>query len=75
MAYKIKKTKKRYKQSYCYSVFNSNSKKVFSKCTTRKKANKQLRLLNAIKYNKNFVTNSKKKIMENQAIILDNIQI
>jgi len=64
MSYTIKRTKKRNKQAYCYSVSNNKSKKVFSKCTTRKKANKQVKLLNAIRYNKNFVTNSKKRQME-----------
>lgn len=39
----------------CYRVLNKRSKKVFSKCTSRAKANKQLRLLRAIENNKNFV--------------------
>jgi hypothetical protein len=39
----------------CYRVFNKKNKKVFSKCTTRKNATKQLRLLRAIQYNKKFV--------------------
>ena len=52
MPYKIgfNKTKK------CYSVYNANTKKVFSKCTTQKKAIKQTRLLRALQYNKDFVT-------------------
>ena len=41
----------------CYSVFNKKTKKVFSKCTTRKKAVKQSRLLRAIMFNKDFVPN------------------
>jgi len=41
----------------CYSVFNKKTKKVFSKCTTRKKAVKQSRLLRAIMFNKEFVPN------------------
>ena len=53
MPYAIKKhTKKN-----CYSVYNKTSKKVFSKCTTRKKAVKQSRLLRAIMFNKDFVPN------------------
>jgi len=39
----------------CYKVMNKKTKRVFAKCTTKEKANKQLRLLNAIEYNKNFV--------------------
>jgi hypothetical protein len=39
----------------CYKVMNRKTKRVFSKCTTKEKAKKQLRLLNAIEYNKNFV--------------------
>lgn len=39
----------------CYKVINNKSKKVFSKCTTKKNAQAQLRLLRAIEYNKNFV--------------------
>ena len=39
----------------CYKVMNRKTKRVFAKCTTKEKAKKQLRLLNAIEYNKNFV--------------------
>lgn len=46
MSYILKKTKKK----NCYSVKNKKTKKVFSKCTSKKKALKQIRLLNAIKY-------------------------
>lgn len=47
----------------CYSVRRNLSKKgrkrtkknkIFSKCTTREKAKRQIRLLNALKYNKTF---------------------
>lgn len=38
----------------CYKVINKYTKKVFSKCTSRKNANKQIRLLRAIEYNKSF---------------------
>jgi hypothetical protein len=43
----------------CYRVFNTKSKKVFSKCSTQKNALKQLRLLRAIQNNKKFVPNKK----------------
>ena len=39
----------------CYRVFNKSNKRVFSKCTTRAKAQKQLRLLRALEFNKKFV--------------------
>uniref|UniRef100_A0A6C0JWR1 Uncharacterized protein n=1 Tax=viral metagenome TaxID=1070528 RepID=A0A6C0JWR1_9ZZZZ len=42
----------------CYSVKKKTSKrgtrKTFSKCTTRKNAIKQMRLLRALEYNPNF---------------------
>ena len=53
MPYEIlRKSKKKRK---CFSVRNKKTKRVFSKCTTRKKAERQLRLLRAIKYDRNFV--------------------
>ena len=51
MPYGIRKLSKR----NCYKVFNKKTKKVFSKCSSLKNANKQLRLLRAIQYNKDFV--------------------
>lgn len=46
----------------CYRVSNKVSKHVFSKCTTLKKARKQMRLLHAIDHNKSFrLTNNNKK--------------
>ena len=39
----------------CYSVKNKKSKKIRAKCTSKKNAKAQIRLLNAIEYNKNFV--------------------
>jgi hypothetical protein len=42
----------------CYKVFNKKTKKVFAKCSSMKKAKKQLRLLRAIQNNKNFIPNS-----------------
>ena len=40
----------------CYSVRRKNKKnpKIFSKCTTKEKAERQMRLLRAIIYNKTF---------------------
>lgn len=39
----------------CYTVYKAKGKRrVYSKCTTKKKAQKQLRLLRAIVFNKNF---------------------
>lgn len=59
MPYAIIKEKKNNKM--CYKVINTNSKRVFSKCTTNKRSMKQLRLLNAIIYSKDFVPNNSKK--------------
>jgi len=42
----------------CFRVYNKKSKKVFAKCTSKRNAVKQLRLLRAIENNKNFVTYS-----------------
>jgi len=39
----------------CYKVFNKNTKKVFSKCASLKNAEKQIKLLRAIEFNKDFV--------------------
>ncbi len=44
----------------CYRVYNRKSKKVFSRCASKTNAMKQLRLLRAIEFNKNFVPNNKK---------------
>ena len=56
MSYKIRKTRKK----NCYSVINKQNKRIFSKCTTKKKALKQIRLLNAIKYKKYSKKNIKR---------------
>jgi hypothetical protein len=50
MPYKVRKLTKK----NCYKMYNIDTKRVYAKCTTKEKAKKQLRLLNAIKYNKNF---------------------
>ena len=51
MPYTIRKVRNK----SCYKVYNKKTKKIFSKCTTKQKAQKQIRLLNIIKYNKNFI--------------------
>jgi hypothetical protein len=38
----------------CYRVTNKDNKKVFAKCTTKENAKKQMKLLRAIQFNKNF---------------------
>ncbi len=38
----------------CYRVYNRRTKRVFAKCTTKTRANKQMRLLRAIEYNPKF---------------------
>ena len=41
----------------CYRVTNKDNKKVFAKCTTKENAKKQMKLLRAIQFNKNFKPN------------------
>lgn len=55
MPYTIRRRKR------CYQVVNKKSKRVFSKCSTKAKASRQLRLLRAIQYNKNFVPRSRSR--------------
>ena len=50
MPYSLKKLSKK-----CFTVVNTKTKKRFSKCSTKKNAKKQLKLLRAIMYNKKFV--------------------
>ena len=38
----------------CYRVSNRRTKRVFAKCTTKTRANKQMRLLRALQYNPKF---------------------
>jgi hypothetical protein len=53
----------------CYSVYNKKTRKVFSKCSTKKNALKQSRLLRAIMFNKDFVpTSSSRKKMKKPLI-------
>lgn len=52
MPYIMKKVNKK----NCYSVSNKLTKRVFSNCTTKNKAKKQIKLLLAIENNKDFVS-------------------
>ena len=38
----------------CYRVYNKRTKRIFSKCTSKTKAKKQMRLLRALENNKKF---------------------
>jgi len=58
MPYKTIKVKGKYN---CYRVINTQTKKAFSKCSTRKNATRQMRLLRALQFNKNFVPNIKSR--------------
>lgn len=55
MPYVIRKVTKK----NCYSVYNSKTRKKYAKCTTKQKAQKQIRFLNAYKYNPKFRKNVK----------------
>lgn len=48
----------------CYKVFNKKTKRVSSKCTSKKRAKKQVRLLKAIEYNKDFVPMGRRRTMK-----------
>ena len=58
MPYKTIKVKGKYN---CYRVINTQTKKSFSKCSTRKNASRQMKLLRALQFNKNFVPYSQLK--------------
>ncbi len=45
----------------CYKVVNNKTKRVFSKCTSKESAEKQMRLLRAIQNNKKFVLRTTRK--------------
>ncbi len=47
---------KKVKTKKCYKVYNSKNKRVFSKCTTKLLAKRQMKLLRALQYNKSFKT-------------------
>lgn len=60
MPYKTRKVRNK----HCYKVYNPVSKKVFSKCSTKKKAAAQMRLLRGIQNNKTFrkrIRNTRRK--------------
>lgn len=61
MPYKLRKLRNK----TCYRVYKLKTKKkparIFSKCTSKLNATKQLQLLRAIQYNKNFVPYAKQK--------------
>ena len=57
MPYQMRKVKNK----SCYRVYNKKTKKNFAKCSTKKNATRQLRLLRALQFNKNFVLNSTRK--------------
>jgi hypothetical protein len=44
----------------CYRVRNRKTKRIFSKCTSKTRAKKQMNLLRALQYNKDFVPNATK---------------
>lgn len=49
MPYKIERRKS------CYRVVNKKNKKVHSKCSTKRNASRQFRLLNALEHNPDFI--------------------
>jgi len=53
MPYKTRKVPGR----SCYRVYNAKTKRVFAKCTSKSKAQKQIKLLRAIENNPKFVAN------------------
>jgi hypothetical protein len=46
----------------CYRITNRKTKKVFARCATKENAIKQLKLLRALQYNKNFVYDPTKRV-------------
>ena len=50
MPYKTRKVR----NQECYKVYNSDTKQIFAKCTTREKANAQMKLLRGLHYNGSF---------------------
>ena len=58
MSYSVIKVKRKYN---CYRVINPGTNKIFSKCSTRKNAIRQSKLLRAILFNKTFIPNSRNK--------------
>jgi len=57
MPYQMRKVKNK----SCYRVYKKKTKKTFAKCSTKKNATRQLRLLRALQYNKKFILNATRK--------------
>ena len=51
MPYKMRKVSRR----NCYKVYNATTRKAHSKCTSKLKAKRQMRLLRAIQHNPDFI--------------------
>jgi len=51
---------KKVRSKSCWRVINKYTKKVFAKCSTKENADKQIRLLRAIEFNKSFKLRPKK---------------
>ena len=47
-------TTRKVRNRRCFKVYNKKSKRVFAKCTSKNKANRQIKLLRAIENNKSF---------------------
>ncbi len=63
MPYTIRKVRNR----RCYRVENAKTKRVFAKCTSKAKAESQVRLLRAIENNKNFILRPEKRKVTKRA--------
>lgn len=57
MPYTIRKVPRK----SCFRVTNRKTKRVFARCTTKTRAQKQVRLLRAIENNRNFVPRNTRK--------------
>lgn len=55
-------TSRKVRGKNCYRVSNKKKKHVFSKCTTKRNAKKQIRLLRALQFNKNFIPNLRRTV-------------
>lgn len=62
MPYASRKVKNR----NCYKNYNKKTKRVYSKCASKKNATRQLRLLRAIEYNKDFVPRKSPRSSKNK---------
>lgn len=62
MPYILRKTRNK----NCYSVMNRRTRHKFSKCSSLKNAKKQLRLLRAIQFNKDFVIRPRGTLRRNR---------